>query len=235
MLEECTYRKIVCNAGHSTRAYAAEEPLPRRCPICGQPYDRRYNRPIACYEDGSVPAENTEAVSEEVHEDLPEEVAAEAPAEIPAAIAAEIPADVPEEAPMRPVMGRRGRSMVPLGEVKPNVQPEMIRYVQRDVDAKQLVLYTGGERIPVTEAGGYLGRQEAGREAFAMNPQISRRHAYVRADRFGNLEVRDEKSLNGTFVDDGKGRRRLKPGESVLLEKGATLWLANQILVIEEE
>ena len=235
MLEESTYRKIVCNAGHSTRAYSAEEPLPRRCPICGQPYDRRYNRPISCYADGSVPEENTEPISEEVQEEISEEVTAEIPVSVPTAVPASMPADISEETPIRPIMGRRGRSLTPLGEVKPDVQPEMIRYVQRDMDIKQLVLYTGGERIQVTEAGGYLGRQENGGEIFAMNPQISRRHAYVRADRFGNLEVRDEKSLNGTFVDDGKGRRRLKPGETVLLEKGATLWLANQILVIEEE
>ena len=154
-------------------------------------------------------------------------------------------------------MGRRGRNLAPLSDnfvqsapirsgirgtegiltdrYNPEQEAAPMRYVQRERIEKQLVLCTGGEKIPISETGGYLGRQEIGGHVFYMNSLISRRHAYVRADRFGNLEVRDAGSLNGTYVDDGKGRRRLKDGETVLLEKGATLWLANQVLVLEEE
>ena len=45
-MEECKYRKMICNAGHETRPYSEGEILPKRCPVCNQPYDRRYNRPI---------------------------------------------------------------------------------------------------------------------------------------------------------------------------------------------
>lgn len=110
-----------------------------------------------------------------------------------------------------------------------------VRYVEWEPAGKRVMLCVGGERIRVPESGAYLGRMELGGASFAMNPLISRRHAYVRADRFGNLEVRDEDSLNGTYVDDGKGRRRLQQGETVQLKAGATLWLANQILAVEEE
>ena len=47
--------------------------------------------------------------------------------------------------------------------------------------------------------------------------------------------MRDEDSLNGTFVDDGGGRRRLLPGETAQLKAGDKLWLADQLLVVWED
>ena len=44
--------------------------------------------------------------------------------------------------------------------------------------------------------------------------------------------VQDAGSLNGTFVDDGDGRRRLMPDETATLKQGDRIWIADQILVV---
>ena len=243
-LQECTYRKILCNSGHATRAFSADEMLPRRCPVCGQPYDRRFNRPIACYEDGSVPGESVDqesnfrkSVDREPVDREPR--GPETPVE-PAGGALrrgrQLKQDGPEEQP-EAVFKRRLvnlAAMEPVGREMPEEIPG-INFITPASSGSGIVLYTGGQKLSIPSEGGYLGREELGSSCFLMNPLVSRRHAYVRADRFGKLEVRDEASLNGTFVDDGKGRRQLKPGETVQLTAGNTLWIANQILAVEED
>ena len=55
-MEECKYRKIVCSDGHESSVFSEGERLPKYCPVCNQPYDRKYNPPIFCYQDGRVPS-----------------------------------------------------------------------------------------------------------------------------------------------------------------------------------
>ncbi len=56
-MKELNYKKIICALGHSSEAVPFDMPLPGKCPVCGQPYDRRYNRPVPCLSDGTVPEE----------------------------------------------------------------------------------------------------------------------------------------------------------------------------------
>lgn len=223
-VKECTFRKIQCNAGHFSKAFAVDEMLPRRCPICNQPYDRRYNRPILCYEDGSVPEEH-------INESCKGNTTAQAQDSV-----------------------RRGRQISNLNlsdtvvtsrrrnaEIIDSVQPghEKINHqsnfsVGRRVE-KSIVLFTGGFKIEVPEHGGYLGREELGKDCLQANLLVSKKHAYVRADHFGNLQVKDADSLNGTYIDDGNGRRQLKADETAMLKAGNKLWLANQIFAVEED
>lgn len=57
---------------------------------------------------------------------------------------------------------------------------------------------------------------------FARFDNVSRRHATVGVDGSGQPWVRDERSTNGTFVND----RRLQPGEQVTVRDGDTMRLA---------
>ncbi len=203
-----------CNTGHFSKAFAADEMLPRRCPICNQPYDRRYNRPILCYEDGSVPEEhinesckdNTTAQMENVGEKK----------------------ETAQKIPNSQDGIRRGRQIS-------NSNLSDTAVASRRCTEKRVVLFTGGFKIEVSEHGGYLGREELGKDCLQANLLISKKHAYVRVDHFGNLQVKDANSLNGTYIDDGNGRRRLKADETAMLKAGNKLWLANQIFAVEED
>ena len=61
-MEGLTYRKMICSEGHESRPYAASELLPKRCPVCNQPYDRRIHGPFFCRADGTVPGEESSPV-----------------------------------------------------------------------------------------------------------------------------------------------------------------------------
>lgn len=239
-VKECTFRKMQCNAGHFSRAFAADEMLPRRCPICNQPYDRRYNRPILCYEDGSVPEEH---INESCKDNTTAQVESVDEKE-------EMVQNIPN-----PQDGiRRGRQISNLNlsdtvvtsrrrntEIIDSVQPgyEKINHQPNFSEGrrseKRVVLFTGGFKIEVPEHGGYLGREELGKDCLQANLLVSKKHAYVRVDHFGNLQVKDANSLNGTYIDDGNGRRQLKADETAMLKVGNKLWLANQIFAVEED
>lgn len=238
-MEECKYRKMRCNLGHVTEPYPEGIALPRRCPECKQLYDRKFNKPILCYADGSVPKESVEDESnEEIHF-----------------------ADIQVESNNSYVeydntdRSRRGRrpSQLETYEValelsnrrrerqnSPKWGTELGTYerehlVIQNKSMKKRVLYGGGEKIEIPEYGACLGREELGKEYFYMNQLVSRKHAYVKADNGGNIQVKDAGSLNGTYIDDGTGRRRLKVGETAVLSIGAKIWIANQMLVVEED
>ena len=235
-IEEAKYLKMRCNAGHETRPYAKGEKLPKRCPVCNQPYDRRYNRPIYCYQDGSVPKEKENASDEGKNSDSLME-------------------KVDEELPIKKSICtqnnslRRGRSLA-VNDTHSVYNPERGRKSsiinKQDTDTSVLIrnsnsekitkvgLFNGGDCIIISNEGGYLGREEQGQEFLKLNPLISRKHAYVKINHFGKIQVKDEGSLNGTYIDDGDGRRKLKPYETVELKIGDTIWLANHILAIEE-
>src|SRR6202007_2789380 len=57
---------------------------------------------------------------------------------------------------------------------------------------------------------------------FSRFDNVSRRHATLGIDNSGQPGVRDERSTNGTFVND----RRLQPGEQTSLRDGDSLRLA---------
>jgi FHA domain len=57
---------------------------------------------------------------------------------------------------------------------------------------------------------------------FSRYDNVSRRHATLGMDQVGNAWIRDERSTNGTFVND----RRLQPGEQVGLREGDSVRLA---------
>lgn len=57
---------------------------------------------------------------------------------------------------------------------------------------------------------------------FSRFDNVSRRHATVGVDGAGQVWVRDERSTNGTFVND----RRLQPGEQAPLREGDSVRLA---------
>jgi hypothetical protein len=57
---------------------------------------------------------------------------------------------------------------------------------------------------------------------FSRFDNVSRRHATLGVDGAGQLWVRDERSTNGTFVND----RRLQPGEQTSLRDGDSIRLA---------
>jgi pSer/pThr/pTyr-binding forkhead associated (FHA) protein len=57
---------------------------------------------------------------------------------------------------------------------------------------------------------------------FSRFDNVSRRHATLGIDNSGQPWVRDERSTNGTFVND----RRLQPGEQTSLRDGDSLRLA---------
>lgn len=239
-MEGCTYRKLICDLGHEN-VFGEGERRPQKCPVCNQPYDKIKHRPIYCFFDGTVPGDDKKETDETL-ENEPE-----------AAVDCE-PQQHMNEGMDTPNFGgnneppRRGRRPYnPIGEEGTNTGTgtntrTSIRTpnpVSNDsdngaIDSERVALFTGGDSIQIPLNGAIFGREGIGNEAFSMNPLISRKHAFISVDRFGKIHVRDEGSLNGTFVDQGNGRVKIKPHETVELNVGDTIWLANQLLAIEE-
>ena len=239
---EFQYRKVRCNDGHWSEPFPAGGSLPKACPVCGMPYDRRQNRPVPCHADGRT-AEDTEPVQEQAPEPevsepeqtddgLFEPFGSSGPAVRRQASA--IPGQMGQTA-----SPTRRRVIQPVGEA-PSVQsprPEQAAPAAQQYagSSKGLVLYTCGQKIPVPDEGGYLGREELGGELFGADFLISRRHCYIRPALHAELQVQDSGSLNGTFTDDGSGRKRLREGETVLLKPGSKLYLADLTVVVAVE
>ncbi len=277
-MEELTYRKMICSQGHESRPYAASELLPKRCPVCNQPYDRRIHGPFFCRADGTVPGEEPkeqssgsikggeepagtpsgrEAVQAQVHSAASAQSAAQRGAQVQPAVqpgASELrrgrrtaPGMVPsgsQSSTRSEVSGvSRGRpaavqepAPIPRGTragASGTVHSAPRREAARE-DASGLALYNGGDCIEIPEEGGVLGREGIGQEFMGIDPLISRKHAFVKINRNGTVLVRDEGSMNGTYVDDGGGRRKLVPHETAELGRGGKIWLADYILVIGE-
>ena len=217
---EFQYRKVRCNDGHWSEPFPAGGSLPKACPVCGMPYDRRQNRPVPCHADGRT-AEDTEPVQEQAGPAVRRQASA-------------IPGQMGQTA-----SPTRRRVIQPVGEA-PSVQSPRSEQAapaaqQYAGSSKGLVLYTCGQKIPVPDEGGYLGREELGGELFGADFLISRRHCYIRPALHAELQVQDSGSLNGTFTDDGSGRKRLREGETVLLKPGSKLYLADLTVVVAVE
>ncbi len=125
----------------------------------------------------------------------------------------------------------RGREQVKAVE---NDHKEIFRRpeVFSDVRGSGLRIRSGADILFLPEGDCILGREEYGSEILGINPMVSRHHASVRTDLSGRLLIRDEGSLNGTSVDDGNGRRRLKASETAVLKSGDRFWLADQLFVV---
>ncbi|MFF7974460.1 FHA domain-containing protein [Streptomyces sp. NPDC007905] len=83
----------------------------------------------------------------------------------------------------------------------------------------------GVVRVPV---GGQvlLGRRTEGRsKILGVHRNLSRSHATVEVDEDGTAWVRDEGSMNGTFLDG----RRLTPHTRTALRPGVLLRLARDV------
>ncbi len=253
-MEVLTHRKIICNAGHESRPYAAGEILPRRCPICNQPYDRKYNHPILCYEDGRTEDDKLiPQIDDHDNSHNEQKIGSEI---VEKKIIEDVQANVSRsDAFIGTSTIRRGRSLNPVPTQSPHGvsrregQPSGIdvQIGQRrklstlqnknaetisHTESSAIGLYNGGDVIPIPEEGCILGREGYASEYLAINPQVSRKHAFIKVDRLGNVFIRDDNSLNGTYVDDGNGRRKVKPHETVELKNGDTIWLGNHIFII---
>jgi hypothetical protein len=101
------------------------------------------------------------------------------------------------------------------GQGGPPQQQQLMLVVQ--FGSGELKVSTGQELV--------LGRdpvQSPVASTFSRFDNVSRRHAVVGVDGGGQAWVRDERSTNGTFVND----RRLGPGEQTSLRDGDSLRLA---------
>lgn len=208
-MNEPKYRKIKCSMGHWCNPVSLNDILPKQCPICQMPYDRRHNKPVFCFEDGTLPeeTETNEIVENEI---TPPET----------------------EVPEQPIARRRriiGNSSQSAG----TVPVERKSYYSPSTNSG-LVLKCGQYSISVSEEGIYLGREENGREIFGADFMISRRHCFVRKNRFDEVLITDANSLNGTFIDNGTGRRRIGNDETVTLKVGQKLYLADFVLIVDK-
>lgn len=260
-MEGCRYQKIICSYGHSSGVFHRHASLPKKCPQCGQPYNRLEHRPVPCFEDGSVPhPSRQETRKAEMTEELPEQQDAVSVCTGPPSMikpvndpssqhkgAGHVPGgDEPcGKIPSYTVSKRHGPSvretiqgagkMSKVQAKHPASCPDPV--VRLETDKGQghgpLRLITGGTYIDIPKEGAFLGRGGLGQECFCLNPLVSRKHAFVQNDRPGNLRVQDAGSLNGTFIDDGGGRRKLLPDETAALKPGDKIWVADQILAVE--
>lgn len=204
------YRKIKCGMGHWCDPVSIDDTLPKQCPVCQMPYDRRHNKPVFCFADGTLPDE-TEA--DDINEAVPPET---------------------ETVPEQPIARRRRIISNPVQQA--GTVPERKPYTApvSPVSNGGFVLKSGQYSIPVSEDGIYLGREENGREIFGADFMISRRHCFVKTNHFDEVLITDSDSLNGTFIDDGTGRRRIGSNETAALKAGQKLYLADFLFIVDK-
>ena len=89
-----------------------------------------------------------------------------------------------------------------------------------------LVTYTwnpGGDVFPVREGRNYLGRDPECEICIADDPQLSGRNTVILV-RGQNFWIDDEKSMNGTFVEEVSIEEKLKLKNYSKIRTGATVW-----------
>lgn len=230
-MEEMNFRKMKCSQGHWSGVYPVGENIPGSCPVCGQPYDRRRNRPVMCLADGTIPGENADSGEKDTPsvEEKPARVINRQENE-----SAESVESITTnrrrtgEIPQRntpPVAGTRRRRIE-------NIQEQPV--VQSNEPTGHFYVRTGDEKIEIAPQGESIGRIGSFAKMCMLNPLISRNHAMLIPDsRRGTVTIADENSLNGTSVDDGQGRRKLNRDESAVLHPGDRFWLADELFMIE--
>jgi pSer/pThr/pTyr-binding forkhead associated (FHA) protein len=89
-----------------------------------------------------------------------------------------------------------------------------------------LVTYTwraDGEVFPVREGRNYLGSGPDCEICLTADPQLSTRHATI-VFRGKDFWIDDEKSMNGTYVNDIVIEERERLPNYAILKTGATAW-----------
>lgn len=255
-MEELKYLMFICLDKHKT-VFPANEAYPEECQVCHQPFDGK-TPPIPCRKDGSVlQDDNTDHSATEEASSVPvdtleagtaggvNETETGVPSIVKASEARKLEYISPENRYPKITGSSRGRKNS-TGQAVPTIprgMQELSPAVSQDVQSSPLVqgntpelaLYNGGDCIEIPSEEGILGRESIGQDIFGINPLISREHASIKVGQNGIVLVKDVGSLNGTYVDDGSGRRKLIPHKTVELKKGCRIWLANCILVIEEK
>ncbi|MCQ3930197.1 MAG: hypothetical protein DPW16_07030 [Chloroflexi bacterium] len=77
----------------------------------------------------------------------------------------------------------------------------------------------------------FIGRDPDNHISFEHDTTVSRTHAVIHKDEWGNVTITDQNTKNGTFVDD----ERLRPGQPVKLKHGSTIIIAKQIVLRFQE
>ena len=242
-MEELKYKKIRCNQGHWSKVYPQGVSLPKNCSVCGQPYNRKIFGPVACLEDGTVPDDNKDDNKDTPMAEPQEKLTSSPEADIiqtrrrvrnQAFDNAGESSEVNDSSVSgNPMGGRRRRrqpdAVSPVSEEAPSVSP-----AKRGNSRYYLV--SSGYRIQIPEEGEHIGRAGMFAQMCALNNLISREHANITINkRRGAVHLIDMNSLNGTYVDDGGGRRRIKEQETVTLMPGTRFWLADQLFFVDVE
>lgn len=98
-----------------------------------------------------------------------------------------------------------------------------------------MVTYTWrneGQVFPVYEGRNYVGSDPDCEISLTTDRQLSGRHAAI-FFRGGNFEISDEKSMNGTFVNNKSVPLTGMPlGNYIVIKTGATIW---RFIIIEPE
>ncbi len=107
-----------------------------------------------------------------------------------------------------------------------------IRMMEQESEKKRaFLLRVGtGERIEITKAVFTIGKEEGADYQVLDNSAISRKHASI-IFRDNEYRIKDLDSTNHTFVN----RRLIRSPEEIRLEPGASVLLANEMFLYEEE
>lgn len=113
------------------------------------------------------------------------------------------------------------------GEV-PAIKPHAVGAAERTVHLgpPRLLLAFEGHDFEI-EDGDTVGRHGKGREFFADQTNVSRRHARFFVEK-GTWYVEDLKSTNGLFLDD----RRLPEGGKAAVQKGQRIGLSRKLTLV---
>lgn len=227
------YWKMICSMGHENTP--VENKASIRCcmnPDCGKPYDRKYDKLIPCDIDGN-PIDDVKKTHEtELIKTVDNNNSMECKEKN--ATSKDDGSGVTGKKEIFSI--RRGRNV----ELFPNLNEiENVKKKSLTIDiqnsGKEVVLYSGGACYVVPRAGVIIGRSEEASNLFAINSLVSRKHAFIKPVGGGRVLVRDQDSLNGTYIDSDDGRRRITNDETVELKIGDKIWVANQLVVIGEK
>lgn len=253
-MDEFIYFKRICSSGHSSPVVPDGMLLPRKCPICKEPYDARYHPRIRCNANGDTPenvedrqaennaTKNTSFSDKRDNEPDDKTINTDHQQDAGKSEKDNNGSSVPNY--RQPFTPKRGRSVSVNEPTNPVSSSEKLHHGRQartsstsnpyaDERTTSICLYSSGERIPIPHDGAILGRNGLGQEIFALNPLISRKHAFISINRFNEVQFRDEGSLNGSFADLGEGRIRLEPHTTITLSINTKIWLADQLLIIK--
>lgn len=153
------------------------------------------------------------------------------------------PESVNSEFELESAMMKRGRSESERNSEPPHFVSDIARMrdnstLVADVSTKhetslgisELSMVCGDERLNLPIGNSMIGRNSFGSEKLRANRLISRKHAIIEVG-MNSITIADAKSLNGTYIDNGDGRKRVGK-DKVQVYVGSKIWLANQLFEI---